>query len=144
VRIKIMGNVKKWPLAKTPSINKVISLLKKRNKTLKHRARSMVLNISVDDEDGIIYEKLTIEIELWVNPKRKIIVDVWQDCAFAVDVREASKNGWVFEFTINGFDEICVNIGFIDKIEQTIAITSSKNLTQETTDRLIECWKKQE
>ena len=88
--------------AQSSFIAEVQEAFRKRGKAIRHRLRDLAIERVIERNDGDEQEKLEIACPLGHGKAIGLKLDVWDDRWVRIDVRRASKAGWVWEFTAEG------------------------------------------
>jgi hypothetical protein len=89
-------------MAATPSdatfLEEVLFALGRRRKAIRYRVRDLDVQRTTDEDS----EKLSIECKPMGVQRTIVRLFVWPDRWIWIDARKSSKNGWVWQFTMDG------------------------------------------
>lgn len=91
-----------WPAFESPFLQGIVSALQKRSKSIKHGVSKFSCERVRESSDEISQEIVELSFDQISPQSTRIRVHLWDDRWLWVDVRQASKNGWVFEWRHEG------------------------------------------
>jgi hypothetical protein len=119
-----MTGVSQWPIFQSDFLNAIVASVRKRSKSIKHKVRKYSFTKVIEKNGSEEIEKLEIQFILPVN-NATIRIYLWEDRWMWIDIRESSKQGWMFDWSKEGRIGGKNSIDIRQAIESTITLSSS-------------------
>jgi len=126
-----------WPEFSSEFLEGISSSVRRRRKSIKNKVREYSVDKIIEATDNRRHEKLELEFLLSVN-RATVRAYFWDDRLAWIDIRQPSKNGWIFEWSKEG------RIGGVSEKFIVKALESSLDISHKFNKRsnedLADCW----
>ncbi|ESS72062.1 hypothetical protein MGMO_74c00140 [Methyloglobulus morosus KoM1] len=112
------------PVFKSTFLESIVFAVKKRSKAIKNKVTSYSVERVIEKNDNKNYEKIELEFKTQMN-RMLLRFYFWDDRIAWIDIRQPSKNGWIFEWSVEGRIGASDPKEIFHSIEQSIEITNS-------------------
>ena len=91
-----------WPVFESSFLQEIVNALRKRGKSIKNSVSTYSCERVRERRDECSRELVELSFDRISPQSTRIRVHLWDDRWLWIDVRQASKNGWVFEWQHEG------------------------------------------
>ena len=129
-----------WPAYDSDFITDILVAFKKRSKAIRHKVIEMSLQKEVENLGDYVFERLNFDFDL-----HKIMsstrISVWEDRTVFINSRQKLSNGRIFNCKLEGRIADATPEQIINKIEETIDLSSRNYEGQLLCEKINKAWK---
>lgn len=130
-----------WPAFDSELLQEVVDLVSKRSKSLKHSAGDYSCERLVEAAGDERCEKLEFKVELLGDRPFRISFSLWADRWLWIDVRQAAKEGWAFEWMHEGRVGAAYSADIANALLETVHLPLGHAASDFSTAKLDELWR---
>lgn len=117
-----------WPAFDSAFLAGIAESLRRRSKAIKHRTSGSSCERVIEKTDGADKELMELRFALYGRPLVRMTLCLWGDRWLWIDIRQAARKGWRFEWQHEG------RVGATEprRVVETILATLSQPLVEES------------
>jgi len=130
-----------WPTFESKFLKQVVESFQRRSKSIKNKVLTYSCEKIIETNDGNREEKLELRFAFYGPPGFSVSCDIWEDRWLWVDVRQSSKNGWIFEWQHEGRVGATSTKQLAESLINTISVRPEEEMNDTIAAYLDKVWK---